>query len=258
MKKKELQDLQARFWNYLSKSPEESSVSLDDLIVSDEKLPPQERMDIYANAYRWRLQGALLGNFKTLTKIIGEEPFAHIIDEYLLENPSENFSVTRVGERLPQFLAKHKITENFPWAHELALFEWTKLSLFNSPDHDTLTLEDLTLFSSEQWPRLQFKLIPSLALIPTTYRIEDIEEDQSAIQVNPQTLKVWRKGEEIHYATTTSDEDELLMAIRACKNFSEICSHFSQNRSADEATQTLFALLSEWVEDGLVEKLFIS
>src|SRR5262245_58775530 len=75
----------------------------------------EERLDVYANMYFYRLLDVLLGDYPKVLALVGQANFHNLVTDYVLAHPSENPSLRYVGERFPAFLKKSERAE--PWPH---------------------------------------------------------------------------------------------------------------------------------------------
>jgi hypothetical protein len=67
------------------------------LVDGDERLSAAERIDIYANAYFFRLLECLGGDFPATLAVLGADSFAALVKEYLLEHPPTEPSILYAG-----------------------------------------------------------------------------------------------------------------------------------------------------------------
>ena len=74
---------------------------------------------------------------------VGDDHFHNLVTDYLLACPSTHPSVRNVGARLADFLATQPLGAERPWLVELARLERARVELFDGPDAEPLTLDDL-------------------------------------------------------------------------------------------------------------------
>jgi len=252
-----LAEIQKEFWKYLSSYNKLPNL-IKNSVENSKDFTIDERLAVYGNAYLWRLQEAIAMDFPILGHFMGHDQLMNAIKDYLEVNPSEYFSISRASAKFPYFLKTHPIIGSYVWADELAQFEWAKVSLFENLDHGILTKSELIKIPTEKWPTLKFKLIPNLTIMHTTYRIEELSEESELdikLTPTPQSLKVWRKQEEVYFSTTSHEEEDLLMAIRAGNNFNEICSQFGIKYSETQAAQMVFNIITDWLDDEIIESI---
>lgn len=76
-----------------------------------------ERLAIYQRAYRARLIGTLRAMFPSLLETMGEELFHHFAIDFILRDPPQGWTLERLAETFPKYLAETKPDE--PWAERL-------------------------------------------------------------------------------------------------------------------------------------------
>jgi hypothetical protein len=76
-------------------------------IAPSPQLKSEERIGIYQQQYWWRLLNIMQAHYPSLVRLFGHEDFNHRIAElYLIENPPNDWFLSRLGADLPQWLAK--------------------------------------------------------------------------------------------------------------------------------------------------------
>jgi hypothetical protein len=104
------------------------------VIVDEPPLARQARLDIYANAYFWRLLESLSDDFeatgKAITWLESYDRFSLTAREYFRAHPSRTADIREAGRSFPAFLRGHEIASRAPWLGELASLEWLYLESF--------------------------------------------------------------------------------------------------------------------------------
>ncbi len=77
-------------------------------IAASAALKPHQRMQIYNQQYWWRLLNKLHVNFPLVTRLFGYQAFNEKIGiPYLLRYPPNHWSLTLLGEHLPQWVTEY-------------------------------------------------------------------------------------------------------------------------------------------------------
>lgn len=79
---------------------------LDDVVCRSQRLSSADRLRIYGNAYFARLLECLRAEFPAMVQALGEEAFDGLAFGYLLEHPSQSYTLSRLATELPGHLAK--------------------------------------------------------------------------------------------------------------------------------------------------------
>jgi hypothetical protein len=123
------------------------------LVRGDSRLCAIDRVNIYANAYFYRLLDCLHEEFPATIAVVGPDNFVALVQDYLLACPPSEPSIFYAGRYLYGFLRNHPLTERWPFVTELARLERTILDVFHAADATTLSDEAMRAIPSQQCPR---------------------------------------------------------------------------------------------------------
>ena len=93
------------------------------VIAGDDRLSAEERVNIYANMYFYRILEVLEEDFPATRAVLGPERFHNLVTGYLIEYPPAHFSISYAGNHLADFLGDHPLREEFPFLENLARLE---------------------------------------------------------------------------------------------------------------------------------------
>jgi hypothetical protein len=264
-----LRETQQLFWQLIT-APEGVTDGLRQLdmkpaelagiLGGDERLDASQRLDIYANMYFWRLADILRGDYSAVAAAAGDERFHNLVTDYLLACPSEHPSVRNVGARLPDYLATHALGLERPWLAELARLERTRIELFDGPDADSLTLDELRALPTDAYVSLPLPLIPSHRLLDVSCAIEDVWRAADAGEELPipepgaRTLLIWRQDLAVYHRAIEPLELQLLTRARDGAPFGVLCDLVAETLPIDEAAPAAFKHLATWLTDGLIAR----
>ncbi|MCK5647721.1 MAG: putative DNA-binding domain-containing protein, partial [Gammaproteobacteria bacterium] len=125
-------------------------------VTGTEKVPVETRLDIYANAYKFRLIEALQDTFPALHTLLGDEDFFNLGVAYLTDKPSKHFSLRYFGHQMSSFLKAAPGYKEQPVLSEMAQFEWLLREAFDAADSDTVNMDALQQIAPQSWPELRF------------------------------------------------------------------------------------------------------
>ena len=132
-------------------------------------LTARKRLDIYYNAYRFRLVDVLLDTFEHTAIYLGDDWFNQLAMDYVQSHPSRYKNIGLYGKDFPGFVA-----EKLPGdkeVSELALMDWTLRRAFDGADSGVMALDDLQQFASEE----SFRLQPVPTLTTCTHHFNTLE-----------------------------------------------------------------------------------
>ncbi|MCB0331384.1 MAG: putative DNA-binding domain-containing protein [Bdellovibrionales bacterium] len=145
-----------------------------EFIAGNAVMKPEERIELYAQQYWWRLLDSLIDDFPMVSRAIGESRFRTLIEQYLTHYPSASYTLRHAGNRLADFIRiRPELTEPFTgFCHDAAMLEYTIPEVFCAADSNPITLADLQADPTE----LNFALKPALTLLELDYAVHEVLE----------------------------------------------------------------------------------
>jgi hypothetical protein len=223
------------------------------------------RLEVYANAYFARIRVVLADCFPVLAASLGGALFHDLVTAYLLSHPPRHFSIRRVGDELPDFLAREAGAEPFrrraPAAADLAALERARLDAFDAADSPVEGRDALAALSPERWGGLRLRFAPSLRLLRLGWPVERLwaahERGEPAPEIAPldHAACVWRRDERVLHRSMDELEDACLAAAVAGASFGVLCERIAMQRGEGEAPALAAGLLAGWLDAGLVAGL---
>tara|TARA_R110000868_G_scaffold235421_1_gene489344 strand:- start:6317 stop:7096 length:780 start_codon:yes stop_codon:yes gene_type:complete len=251
-----LAKIQAEFQNYILNFEN----GIQDNIISTNEVNAQDRIDIYANAYRYRLIDVLFDDYEKLSVLLGDEEFNNCANSYIDIYPSNNRSIRWFGQNLSRFLKKNKPYSDLKFLSEIAEFEWNLMSTFDAPDNDCITIDSLRHISPEKWGQLTFKFTSSLKKLQFKWNTLNLWKsiNENTIPVEPEKLEhiqtciVWRQNMETNYRMLSLPESVAINYAVNGKSFCSICEILCDYMDEDKVSFTVANYLKSWVMDGLI------
>jgi hypothetical protein len=171
-------------------------------IKPNDRLTSFERLEIYNKQYWFRLLSSLMEDFPGLRAVLGERRFDAMAKAYLVDNPSQSFTLRDLGSRLEDWLRKHP-----RWAgrkHALAVditrLEWADIEAFDGKAESALRPEEI---SGADAARLKLKLQPYIRLLSLRYPVDDL------------LLAVRKDDEDTDFASNAFQERRKRKRVRA-------------------------------------------
>jgi hypothetical protein len=169
-------------------------------------------------------------------------------------------TIQDIGEHFADFVSAHDVAETWPFLGDLTRLEWLRLEVFDAPDAESLRLEDLQTIPPDDWPDLQFQLIPASQILGSAWPIhslwlaEDTDQPET-VQPEETAVRIWRHELLVYQAPIDTTEKIAVAAVRAGESFAGVCAALEAVLPAEEAPQVMGRLLLRWIEDGLLAKL---
>lgn len=153
----------------MPKSGSLSRKSVHGLIKSNDILQAEERLELYARQYWFRIIDSLIEDFPGVRAILGEKRFDALIEDYIARCPSRSYTLRNLGSRFPGYLKLqlHSSRHADRAALEMAKLEWEKIEAFDAAEYSPLDPEALTLASAK------LQLQPHVRLLTLDYPVDD-------------------------------------------------------------------------------------
>lgn len=253
-----LNKIQQSFMNYLQNG------ELDyDLIHGRNMAHKQALADVYHYAYRARFIEVLTEQYPKLSKILGDEAFAVLVDSYAKAHPSRFCNVRDFGAALPGFIADTFSGEKAVLLAELAQFEWMLLDVFDAADSPYLSIEQLQAIDPASWPSR--KLIFQKAMQWKSFNCDVLSlwhngetpaspascakpPTSCAESAGPTHILVWRCNREVFFAPLTPSETLFLESAARGDNLESICEHLLKLHTTDNIPKVLSSSLQRFTK----------
>lgn len=233
-------------------------------INSDGKGDASTRMNIYRDAYVYRLVDILADDFSTIYQILGTDAFVDLGKAYLQRYPSTSFTVRDFGQHFAKFLHDTPPYADYPYLWQIADFEWAKNSVFDAPDSDIFTLEQLATLPPAAWESATFTFIPALTRLVYDYNVPQIwqavengnDDDGMPEPValdEPLAWLMWRKDFNPNWYSLSPDEDWFFLNARRGVTFPNLCEGLAQWLDDDTAiAQRAAGIVRHWIDEKLL------
>lgn len=259
-----LKDWQLAFESFLLDEDATTHVGLVDSLIGGPTLDVDTGLAIYHNAYKGRLLDVLRGDFPTIWRWLGDEEFDLLASAYLRQNPSAHYSLRWLGKGFENFIREHRVPGQSAPLTEMARLEWSFTLAFDAPAGEPLTIASMATLAPEDWPLLQFKPVPSLQWLHCRFNSlalwrsakEEADFPDSVALDNPLVCLIWRSHLICNYRSLEAAEASALDGLlNRCWNFSELCAALAVIYGEGAPLQAV-TWLKQWIQDGLLERLY--
>ena len=231
---------------------------LDAIVLGDDRLSSEARVDIYANMYFYRILDALKEDFPATLAVLGDENFHNLVTGYLLEYPPTDASITNSGSHLADYLRDHPMREDAPLIADLAILERATVEVFLGPDARVLEPNALRAVAVEDWPAMKLKLHSSAQILSLDWRVSDllraVEEHRPWNPPNQDAVKVlvWRVNTRVFHRDLDPTEANALEATAHSATFAEICDIVAATATDQDPVAAMNQMLARWLSDSLL------
>lgn len=219
------------------------------------------RVDVYANAYFYRLLDALRELFPRLCALAGEAPFHNLVTDYLLAHPPSEPDLRHAGDALPDFVARHALYEVAPMARDVVRIEQALNHALDAPQGRSIERAALAIVAPTSWPDLTFELSPPTRLVRTEWDVAEVfarlagERADLARHVEraeaPLTFLVGRRGFTTWFRRLDASEAAALELLARGGTFGDACAAAARAQPTVELAAIAEAL-GRWLDDGVI------
>ena len=114
---------------------------LSDVVRERGALDAGARLRIYASMYPLRTAEALRADYSALAGLLGGRAFARLVCDYVAEHPSTSYTLARLGDALPAFVAGHGSRRGRRLRADVARCERAATAVFDAPEEPRLAPE---------------------------------------------------------------------------------------------------------------------
>lgn len=235
------------------------NTSFTDHIAQQTGLSPEQRSEIYQNAYQIRLKKVLEQDHEMLGLYLGDELFDQMAESYLALFPSQSSSLREYGERLPDFLSAHTPFKEHGILSEIALFERLLLRAFDAADGKLLELAHLQSIEQTAWPNIVLQLHHSVHMLICKYSAVEswqaLKNNTSPPSPELNSTQYWiiarARDKRTGFYPLSECHFQCLMSIKQGLPFGFIC-EAAANVTGDQQQGTLevMQLLQQGIELG--------
>ena len=231
---------------------------LDGIVIGDDCLSAEARVDIYANMYFYRLLDALKEDFPATLAVLGDDNFHNLVTGYLLEYPPTEPSLYYCGQHLAAYLRDHPMRADASFIADLAAVERAVVEVFHGPDAAALDPDSLRAIAPADWPALKLGLQPSAQILALDWKVSEllraVEErrEWSPADRGSHRILVWRRDARALYRELDQAEADALTAVSRGATFAEICEVVAADGGEEDPVAAMNRMLARWLADGLL------
>ena len=248
---------------------------LEAVVRRSRRLTAAERLSIYANAYYARLLECMGACFPVLELTLGKELFESFAFEYLQRYPSRSYTLDRLGESFPSFLAESRPESGLgvsgteaeapaDWPDflaDLATLEWTIAQVFDGPGVEgqpLLAPQELQALPPGRFGEARLEPVPCLRLLLFRYPLNAYYtaaregKEVGMPPPSPECLALLRRDFVVRRYALSAPQHALVSAIVAGASLAEaVAAAAAASDLDDEAlAETLRAWFRYWAAEG--------
>lgn len=210
---------------------------------------------VYQNNYRSQLVTCLESSFARTRAWIGQDMFLQAAVHHIDDVPPSSWTLDAYGHDFPATLAR--LHPDDPEIAEIGRLELGLEELFVSADSPAIGLDQLR---DIDWDRAVLTFQRSIDLVDlktnafTIWSALGAGDEPPAPRYldTPETVLLWRPGEQCRVRAIDAAELEALLELRSGMPFSEVCGNVTLKFGEDRGVALAGQWLGQWLSDGLI------
>jgi hypothetical protein len=225
------------------------------LVLRSDTLTSLERVGIYRGMYLSRLVEALESDYPAVRHFLGEEGFYDLASRYVDAHPSRSYTLNRLGDHLPDYIATQTDLPKQEFLHELARLELAVTEVFDAVETPVVTAEQIAVVPPDAWETARLKPIEALRVLSFCYPVSEylggVDEENPFPRIRKQAtwVVVYRNNFNLHRQSLTRPAFELFNALVSGMPVGEAVS----GRAVSQ--KKLFGWFRDWMASGLFQSI---
>jgi hypothetical protein len=232
-----------------------AAIDIDSIVLPSKTLQPLQRVGIYHSMYLLRMIEALEIDYAALAHFIGGHAFGHLVSDYVQRFPSRSWTLNRLGDHLPEFIAGSTMKRRV-FLSEMARLELAMTHVFEAEEAEALPADAIGAVPPDKIETLRFTPIPGLRLLEFGYQINDAFQSwREERVVTPVRGKSWLAVHRRNYAVfrmpLSKEAFAFLDALISGETIGGAIMMFRRRFRRMPEQQELFGWFRDWSEAGL-------
>jgi uncharacterized protein (UPF0276 family) len=223
----------------------------DNWIRNKESFSPQEQLNVYINAYRYRLYDVVAEDYPVLKDYLGQKDFHDLIWSFVNAAQPDHFNIARYALKMSGFIEAERPQDIF--AHELCALETTIAQIADAQETQPLKqdhLEGMTaasLMETHIYPRGASQIFAFSYPVNAYYQkvMDELKPDKP--QPEASYLAVFRHDDTVWRMDLEKSEHALLDKLFAGQKVGDALEAVDESAAGD-----LSAWFSRWISNGLL------
>lgn len=230
------------------------------VVLPSKTLSALERLDIYRDMYLLRMEEALAIDYPALKHFLGSDEFMRVVARYMDVYPSRSYTLNRLGDHLPEFLATLGDLPKKEFCVDLARLEYALTMVFDAGETAPLTSDAVRAVRQEAWETARLKPIEAFRLLALDNPVSqyvgavDGENHFPRIAARKSWVVAYRRNYQVHRMDLTEAAYELLSALASGRTMGEaITTVLTRKRRPVVKESQLFEWFRDWMAEGLFQ-----
>jgi hypothetical protein len=229
-----------------------------DVILPTASLTPTDRVGIYHSMYLLRMQDALANDYEALKHFLGDHGFFELVRDYVQVHPSRSYSLNRLGDRLPDFVAGAAGLKRRGFCHDLARLECAMAQIFDAEEVPPLSAEQIAAVPVEAWERARLRTIPAFRLLAFRYpvnaylqTVREDNHDHPKARLKSEWVAVYRRDFAVWRLSLSCDAYALLTDLAGGMTLGTAIESALKRAKRPLPADALSRWFQDWVSGGV-------
>ena len=227
------------------------------MVLPSDTLTSLERVGIYRGMYLARLEEALASDYPAVKHFLNDDAFFDLVAKYVDQHPSRSYTLNRLGDHFPAFVATQVDLPKHEFVCELARLELALTEVFDAEETSVLGAADIAAIPPEAWENARLKPIAALRLLafhyPVSAYLGAVDEENPFPRIRPKDnwVLAYRSQYSLYRDNLARPAFELLSALTSGMPVGEAIG------SVGATQKKLFGWFREWMSAGLFRSVEI-
>ena len=235
------------------------------VVLPSKTLSSFERLNIYREMYLLRMEEALASDYPALKQFLGGEEFMRMVARYVEVYPSRSYTLNRLGDHVPEFVATLEDLPEKDFCYDLARLELALTGVFDAGETAPLAAEAVRAVPQEAWETARLKPIEAFCLLEFEYPVSRylgfVDEENPAPRLGKKKTWVvaYRSKYRVHRMDLTEAGYALLAALAAGTTVGDAIVGVMTRRWRPAVKQKqLFEWFRDWMAEGLFQAVEVA
>jgi hypothetical protein len=239
--------------------------AVDKAVLPTTRLTAVERVQIYRGMYLLRLTDALEVDYPGVAHFLGDEGFRRLVAGYVDAHPSRSYTLNRLGDQLPDYIRTATGMRRRDFVHDLARLELAVSQVFDGPESEALTPEQIAAVPEDAWGRVRLRTVAAFRLVQFRYPVnayldslKDDQHDHPRARLKETWVAVFRRNYSCYRLELAGAAYELLRALVAGRTLGEAVTESVKKKPGRRrglGEDELFRWFRQWMSEGVFQSV---
>ena len=228
------------------------------VLLPSPTLSPKQRIAVYQGMYPLRMREALTSDYPGLEHFLGHR-FEDLVAAYTTAHPSRGYTLNRLGDHVPAFLARQRRFTPRSFLVDLARLELAMTEAFDEQESKTLKAEEFEAMSPARIEKTRLQTVPSVRLVALKWNAGaylDSVRDEGHNHPRPRKqasyVLVFRRNYGMYRLNVSAAAFAVLEDVVAGRPMGEVVRRSMSRRGQRRATVEDFSRwFRQWTSEGV-------